>query len=94
MAAEALDLWFRDRPDVVPASMDEIRSRPAVIEALGAGAVLMPVPYTPADTALERVNISIERGLLRAIDQTAKSRRMTRSAFLASAARREILGAA
>ena len=92
--AEALDLWFEDQPDVEPASIEAIRQRADVAEELAAGAVLMPVPYIPADTALARVNISIERGLLRAIDETAKARRMTRSSFLASAARRELVGAA
>ncbi|MWB77947.1 hypothetical protein GLS40_07930 [Pseudooceanicola sp. 216_PA32_1] len=38
------------------------------------------------------MNVSIERGLLRSIDQFAKSRGMTRSSFLASAARRELVG--
>ena len=37
-----------------------------------------------------RVNISLDRGLLEAIDDEAKQRRVTRSAFLATAARREI----
>ena len=37
-----------------------------------------------------RVNISLDRGLLEAIDDEAKRRRVTRSAFLATAARREI----
>ncbi|KFI24127.1 type II toxin-antitoxin system HicB family antitoxin [Paenirhodobacter enshiensis] len=92
-AAEALDLWFEDQPDVSPASLDAIRKRADVAEELAAGAVLMPVPYIPADTATERVNITLERGLLRAIDETAKARKMTRSSFLASAARREIVGA-
>lgn len=92
-ATEALDLWFEDMPDVVPASLDQIRRVPEVIEELAAGAVLLPVPYIPADNALERVNISMERGLLRAIDETAKARGMTRSAFLASSARRELVGA-
>lgn len=92
-ATEALDLWFEDMPDVVPASLDQIRRMPDVIEELTAGAVLLPVPYIPADNALERVNISMERGLLRAIDETAKARGMTRSAFLASSARRELVGA-
>ncbi|MFP5509283.1 MAG: type II toxin-antitoxin system HicB family antitoxin [Alphaproteobacteria bacterium] len=92
-ATEALDLWFADMPDVVPASLDTIRRMPKVIEAMAAGAVLLPVPYIPADNALERVNISMERGLLRAIDETAKARGMTRSAFLASSARRELVGA-
>ncbi|MDP0925661.1 type II toxin-antitoxin system HicB family antitoxin [Paracoccus onubensis] len=93
VAAEALDLWFEDMPDVVPASLDDIRQRKDVAEALAAGAVLMPVPYIPADTALARVNISMERGLLRAIDETAKARGMTRSSFIASSARRELVGA-
>lgn len=92
--AEALDLWFEDMPDVVPASLDEIRQREDVAEELAAGAVMMPVPYIPADTAVQRVNITMERGLLRAIDETAKRRGMNRSSFLASAARREMIGAA
>lgn len=90
---EALDLWFEDMPDVQPASLNVISQRPDVRDAVAAGAVLMAVPYIPADTALERVNVSMERGLLRAIDETAKARKMTRSSFLASAARRELVGA-
>ena len=92
-ATEALDLWFEDMPDVEPSPLDVIRNRADVNEAIAAGAVLLPVPYIPADTALERVNVSMERGLLRAIDETAKARGMTRSSFLASAARRELVGA-
>lgn len=90
--AKALDLWFEDMPDTAPASLDDIRRRPEVAEELVAGAVLMPVPYIAADTAIQRVNITMERGLLRAIDETAKSRGMNRSSFLASAARRELVG--
>ena len=66
--------------------------RADVAAELAEGAVLMPVPYIPADTAVQRVNITMERGLLRAIDETAKSRGMNRSSFLASAARRELIG--
>lgn len=91
-ATEALDLWFEDMPDVAPATLDDIRQREDVAAALADGASLMVVPYIPADTALERVNVSMERGLLRAIDETAKARGMTRSSFLASAARREMTG--
>ncbi|WP_370206740.1 type II toxin-antitoxin system HicB family antitoxin [Pararhodobacter marinus] len=93
-ANEALDLWFEDMPSVAPASLSEIRARPEVTEALRAGASLLPVPYIPADTAVQRVNITMERGLLQAIDETAKARGMNRSSFLASAARRELTGAA
>lgn len=91
-AAEALDLWFEDQPDVDPSPLDAVRKLPDVAAAIGQGAVLMSVPYIPADTALARVNISIERGLLRAIDETARARGMTRSSFLASSARRELTG--
>ena len=91
-ATEALDLWFEDQPDIAPASLDAIRRRPDVAADLLAGAVLLPVPYIPADTAVDRVNITIERGLLRAIDKTARGRGMNRSSFLASAARRELTG--
>lgn len=93
-ATEALDLWFEDMPDVDPSSLDHVRARDDVKAEMAAGAVLMPVPYIPADTALARANISIERGLLRAIDEVAKERGMTRSSFIASAARRELVGAA
>lgn len=93
-AAEALDLWFEDQPDVEPAALDTARRNPEVAAELATGAVLLPVPYISADTALERVNISMERGLLRAIDEMARQRKMTRSSFLASAARRELVGAA
>lgn len=90
---EALDLWFEDQPDVEASSLDDLRQRQDVAEEVSSGAVLMPVPYIPADTATLRVNVTLERGLLRAIDATAKDRKMTRSSFLASAARRELVGA-
>ena len=90
-ATEALDLWFDDQPDVEPSSLDVLRLGQK--DALTTGAVLLPVPYIPADTAVERVNITMERGLLRAIDETAKIRGLTRSAFLAQVARRELVGA-
>ncbi|PLL11563.1 CopG family transcriptional regulator [Tabrizicola sp. TH137] len=91
-AAEALDLWFEDMPDVTPASLDTIRQIPHVAEALAEGATLMHIPYIPADTVVERVNITMERELLRAIDQTAKARGMNRSSFLAAAARHALAG--
>ncbi|MFN3276658.1 MAG: type II toxin-antitoxin system HicB family antitoxin [Paracoccus sp. (in: a-proteobacteria)] len=91
-AVEALDLWFEDADDLVPSSIDSLRARPDVGAALAEGATLMTVPYIPADGAPERINVSIERGLLRAVDAAARARGMTRSAFLAAAARREIVG--
>lgn len=43
----------------------------------------------PAETALWRINISTERVLLRAIDETAKARGMAHPSFLASPALHE-----
>lgn len=91
-ATEALDLWFEDMPDTAPADLNAIRQRKDVSDAIAAGAVMMPIPYISADTTVQRVNITMERGLIRAIDETAKARGMNRSSFLASAARRELVG--
>ncbi|KEP67865.1 CopG family transcriptional regulator [Thioclava dalianensis] len=93
-AVEALDLWFEDQPDIEPSSLEALRARQDVLDELKEGAVLMPIPYIPADTATVRANISIERGLLRAIDEAAKARGMTRSGLISSATRREIVGVA
>ena len=43
-------------------------------------------------SAPRRVDVSLDHGLLHAIDEEAKQRGMTRSAFLSSAARNEIEG--
>ena len=91
-ATEALDLYFEDAEPVTPRSIGEIRDDPEVAAALAEGAVLMPIPYVPAEGRQVRANISLDRGLLRAIDEVAARRRMTRSSFLASLARREITG--
>jgi metal-responsive CopG/Arc/MetJ family transcriptional regulator len=57
---------------------------------LSKGAFLVQVPLIENDTAVVRANVSFERGLLRAIDEAAAARGLTRAAFLAQAARREI----
>ena len=56
----------------------------------GADFVLIPLLLDRGSS--RRVNISLDRGLLEVIDDEARQRRMTRSAFLATAARREIEG--
>ena len=57
-----------------------------------AGASFALVPLIEDRGTPKRVNISLDPGLLQAIDEEAEARGMTRSAFLASAARRELLG--
>lgn len=90
-AGEALELWFEDEPLVEARSMEAIRAE--VAEDLAQGAFLMAVPYMQTTGKPVRVNVSIDRGMLDAIDTAAAARHLTRSAFLAEAARNEIRGA-
>lgn len=83
-AREALSLWFEDAEAVEPRSLAEIRKEAA--EALAAGAFLIAVPHVVRTGRAVRVNISIDEGLLDAIDSVAKQRKQNRSAFLAEAA--------
>ncbi len=57
-----------------------------------AGAQIAYVPLMVDRGSPKRVNVSIDPGLLEAIDAEAGRRGMNRSAFLASAARAEIRG--
>ena len=52
----------------------------------------MLIPLLLDRGSSRRVNISLDHGLLEAIDEEAGRRSMTRSALLATAARREIEG--
>ena len=49
------------------------------------------VPLVRDRGSTTRINVSLDLGLLEAIDGLAKQRSQTRSAFIASAARRELL---
>lgn len=89
-ACEALDLWFEDAEDVEPRSVDQIRE--IVKDDLATGAFLMAVPRVSAEGKLARINVSMDRGMVAAIDSAAALRKLTRSAFLAEAARNEIQG--
>ena len=80
-----------DSGEVIPTprSIDAIKADPELADwRRDADLVLIPLLLDRGSS--RRVNISLDRGLLEAIDDEARQRRMTRSAFLASAARREI----
>lgn len=62
-----------------------------VAEAVRNGDVLMGIPLIIERGRPARANISLDAGLLESIDAAAKARGLTRSAFLASAAREKIL---
>lgn len=56
-------------------------------------AMLMAVPFVRSGGRTVRVNFTVDAGTLDAIDAAAKRRKLSRSAFLVSAAHNEITGA-
>lgn len=90
-ACEALELWFEDAEETTPRDFDAVSAE--VAEELAAGAFLIAVPRVTNAGRSVRVNLSLDRGMLEAIDAAASARKLTRSAFIAEAARNEIEGA-
>lgn len=94
-AADALMEWLDDeaaagRRPALPRSMEVLHGDSEVAEALASGSVLVLVPLVRNSGRLTRANISMDAGLLAAIDEAAENRGLTRSSFLASAAREKI----
>lgn len=89
-AVEALSLYAEDEALPSPRSIDLIKADPSIASELVDGAFLVAVPLIENDAKVVRANITMESGMLKAIDAAAKARHLTRSAFLALAARREI----
>ena len=89
-AIDALRLWADDDSLPTPASFEEITARDDIRAELAKGAFLVRIPYIEDDTRVVRANVTFEKGMLDAIDAAARERGLTRSAFLASAARKEI----
>ena len=87
-AVEALQLWFEDQPVVAPAPLDAVRDQAR--QDLADGAFIVAVPYIRATGRMMRVNISMDAGMIDAIDKAAAERSMTRSGFLMQASRNEI----
>jgi predicted RNase H-like HicB family nuclease len=95
MSIEAARLWAEDMSSDAmprPRSMDELLKDPevrATIEAIGPVSFI-EVPLVRDSGRAVRTNVSFDSGLLDAIDTAAKRRGLTRSAFLATAARDKI----
>lgn len=86
--ALALHLEGEQLPEARP--LEAVRSDIDVRQDLAEGAFLLAVPLIRLTGRTTKANITMDAGLLAAIDQTAKQRGLTRSAFLADLARREI----
>lgn len=61
-----------------------------IVRKLEDDSFLVRVPLVEGKTRVVRVNLTFEAGRLEAIDAEAKRRGLTRTAFLASATRKEI----
>ena len=88
-AIEALSLFFEDGEPVPPRGIEAVREQ--VAGSIAEGAVLMMIPYVRDRKRVVRVNLSLEKGFLDTLDEAARMRGMTRSAFVQKAAAREIL---
>jgi predicted RNase H-like HicB family nuclease len=89
-ALDALRVWATDATvdgEATPPArtLDEVVADPEVAAALARGAVAIAVPLIVDVGRQTRVNVSLDVGTLAAIDEAAKRRGMTRSAFLAAA---------
>ena len=73
-----------------PSSVDAILADPQFAEDRD-GAIFSAVHLIRDLGSTTRINLSLDLGLLKAIDAAARDRKQTRSAFLASAARRELV---
>lgn len=90
-ATDALAEWISDELAAgrahPPEDLRATTARAEVQLAIGAGAVPAFVPLVQESGRPIRANLSLDAGLLDAIDAAARERGMTRSSWLASAAR-------
>jgi predicted RNase H-like HicB family nuclease len=94
-AIEAVRLWIEDaeasgEKAPSPRALEALRAGPDVASALAEGAVAALVPVLRDSGRSTKANISLDAGLLSAIDEAAKAHGLTRSAFIATAAREKI----
>ncbi|MGB8363416.1 MAG: type II toxin-antitoxin system HicB family antitoxin [Rhizomicrobium sp.] len=91
-AAEALRDWVEVTEEnggkiPQPRSLEAIRRDPVVKSALALGAGLAAVPLVRETGKPVKANLSIDSGILAAMDEEASRRRLTRSAFVELLAR-------
>ena len=90
-AIEALSEWAADeaaegRGPTKPRSYRQIL-KSGDFPQLGKGGMVATLPLLRESGKLARANVSMDAGLLASIDEAASARGLTRSSFLASAAR-------
>ncbi|HEY8162067.1 MAG TPA: type II toxin-antitoxin system HicB family antitoxin [Methylocystis sp.] len=97
-AIEALSEWVRDAMEEgeapQPRSIEALRRDDDVNATIAEGGIFLRVPLIIESGKPVKANISLDQGLLAEIDAAARRSGLTRSAFLASAAREKIAASA
>jgi predicted RNase H-like HicB family nuclease len=88
--AEAIESAGRRLP--IARTVDDALRDEDVRAAIEGGAVLFAVPLLADAGRTVRINISLDKALVDQIDSAATARGLTRSAFIAQAAREKIAG--
>lgn len=92
-AVEALQLHLADLDAPEASGAGELAAREDVAECLAAGAWMLAVPFVERDRdASVRINITMPRGVVDAVDSHARTHGLSRSSFLAQAALAAIEG--
>lgn len=91
-SSEALALHLEGEVLPEARTLEAVREDADVARDLREGAFLLAVPVIRLSGRSAKANITMDAGLLAAVDATARERGLTRSAFLADLARREIAG--
>ena len=94
-AASAATAWARvAKADGMPIPkarpLEVLRRDPEVVTEIAEGGTLVIVPLLLDAGRAVKANLSLDAGLLEAIDEAAKAHGLTRSAFITSAAREKI----
>lgn len=92
---EALADWVGDtiasgRKPPKPSTAEQLRKDPDIASDLETGSIFVLLPLVLDTGRSARANISLDAGLLTAIDEAARRQNVTRSAFIAAAARDKI----
>jgi predicted RNase H-like HicB family nuclease len=87
-AAAALRFFAEDAdmPES-PRELDAVRADPSLAQDIEDGCTFAAIPFFLDEHRTVRANITMDAGLLAAVDETATARGQTRSGFLAAAAR-------
>ena len=90
-AVEAVQIWVKDAVAdgeklARPRSVEELRTDKEIAAALADDVTIVWVPVLRDAGRPVKANLSLDAGLLEAIDAAAEAHGLTRSAFIASAA--------